>query len=268
MSPSRASFFLFCAALIACSAAPSKKHREPVDPGADFGLDDVPQDPPPLGTDVNPDSGAFGAGARPSGKDASTDGGRVDASVDAGSDSGVTTKTYCTGALAAGDVVISELMIASRAGVGDDGEWVELTSTRDCWLKLQGLVVDSPRGTTSDAVAIDDGFELEPHGTFVVADSADPARNHGLPGKIYAWNATDVLKNTGDSVEVKLGATVVDTLTYPAFSNLSPGRSIAFPDDCKPADRADWQRWSLTFDSWAAGFQGTPNAANSDVACY
>ena len=61
---------------------------------------------------------------------------------------------------------------------------------------------------------------------------------------------------------------VVDTLTYPAFSNLEPGRSLAFPADCPATVRGDWARWSLTFDVCTAGFKGTPNAANGDVACY
>jgi hypothetical protein len=61
---------------------------------------------------------------------------------------------------------------------------------------------------------------------------------------------------------------VIDTITYPAFSNLEPGRTLAFPADCPAAVRTDFARWSLTFDVFAPGFKGTPNAANDDVACY
>jgi hypothetical protein len=265
----RASFVAATALLAACTVQASKvRHLDPVDPGPDFGLDEAPTDPPPLATDVNGDSGAFGANERPSGRDAS--GGKPDAAAfDAGSGSDASVgKTYCPAPLAAGDLVLTELMIASRAGADDDGEWVEITSSRDCWLALRGVAISSPRGASIDVVTIAEDFDLAPHATFVVADSADPAKNHGLPAKLFAWNATDVLKNTGDTVSITSGATVLDTLTYPAFSNLTPGRSIAFPDDCRPGDRADWQRWSLSFDSWAPGFEGTPNAANDDVACY
>ncbi len=263
------------ALLAACTAAaPKTRHLDPVDPGPDFGLDDSPQEEQPIGSDVNSDSGAFGVNQRPSGKDASA--GKPDAAVvidagvdaDPGSDSGGVTTTYCAGPLAAGDLVVTELMITSQAGSADDGEWVEITSTRDCWLSLKGVSITSPRGSSTDSVTIADDFDLEPGGTFVVADSADAAKNHDLPGKVFSWESSDVLKNTGDTVTVTSGAVVVDTLTYPAFSNLEPGRTIAFPSDCASGDRSDWQRWSLAFDSWTAGFEGTPNASNSDVACY
>jgi len=44
----------------------------------------------------------------------------------------------CEDPLAPGDLVIDELMIASVAGSGDYGEWVEVRSTRPCALNLHG----------------------------------------------------------------------------------------------------------------------------------
>jgi len=259
--------------LFACASAPAasaRKKKTPVDPGDDFFADDPTSSEEGLSPTANEDSGAFTpAAARPAPSGSKDDAGTV--TVDGGAaDSGIATpKVYCAGPLAAGDVVVTEMLITSRAGTGDDGEWVELTSTRSCWLKLQGLSIESPRGTTAtNAVTIGDDFDLAPKGSFVVADSADPAKNHAVPGKVYAWGASDVLKNDGDTVSVKLGATVVDSVTYPAFSNLVAGRALAFPSDCPAAVRNDWTRWSLTFDAYSAGFEGTPNATNDDVACY
>jgi hypothetical protein len=249
--------------LVACaSAATGKKaKKEPADPGDDFGWEQWETEPDPLVTSEDPDSGAFGAAARPKTSEA----GPVDP-VDAGP----VTKTFCTGPLAAGDLAITELMITSRAGSGDDGEWVEITSTKDCWLTLQGVAIESPRGTSApNTVTIEEPFELAPHGTFIVADSADPAKNHAVPGKVFSWAATDVLKNDGDAVTVRLGTVVLDAVTYPAYSNLTAGRTLAFPDDCAPTARSDWKRWSLTFTAWSQpGFMGTPNAANADVTCF
>lgn len=253
--------------LLACASAPTstKKKREPIDPGDDWYAGDVPITEEGLAPTANEDSGAFGASSRPS-LGAPRDGGTLDASP---GDGGVVPKVYCTGPLKAGDLQIDELLIASRAGSADDGEWVELRSTRTCWLKVKGLTIESPRGTAAPTVAtITEELEVAPRGSFIVADSADPVKNHALPGKVIAWEATDVLKNDGDTITVKLGTTVVDTLTYPAFSNLEPGRALAFPDDCPPSARSDWARWSLTFESWKPGLKGTPNATNDDVACY
>ncbi len=266
--------FTGAAFLFACASAPAastKKKRTPVDPGDEFYDDDVPSQEEGLTPTSLEDSGAFSpASERPAvtaPKDAGTP------ILDAGSDSGtVQPKVFCTGALAPGDLTIGELLITSRAGSGDDGEWVEIRSTRSCWLKVQGLSVESPRGSaTPNAVTIAEDFELAPKGTFIVADSADPAKNHALPGKVFAWGATDVLKNDGDTVALKVGATIIDTVTYPAFSNLEAGRTLAFPDDCPANVRTGWTRWSLTFTVYSpgqAGFKGTPNATNVDVACY
>lgn len=260
--------------LFACASAPSatgtKKKRTPVEPGDEWYDDDIPSQEQGLEPTSNTDSGAFGASSRPaaSGKDggSATDGGVL---VDGGSDGGVVTRAFCTGALKAGDLSISELLVSSRAGSSDDGEWVEIRSTRTCWLKIKGLSIESPRGTAAaNAMTIAEDYELAPGGTFVVAGTADPTKNHDLPGKVFSWDATDILKNDGDTVVLKLGSTVVDTLTYPAFSNLEPGRTLSFPDDCAVGVRGDWLRWSLSFDTWSVGFKGTPNATNDDVACY
>jgi hypothetical protein len=259
--------------LFACASAPAssgRKEKTPVDPGDDFFANDPTSSEEGLSPTANEDSGAFTpAAARPASGGSKDDAGSL--AVDAGADDAGTAppKVFCAGPLQAGDLMVSEMLITSRAGSGDDGEWIEITSTRACWLKVQGLSIESPRGTSAaNAVAIAEDFELAPKGSFVVADSADPAKNHGLPGKVFAWAATDVLKNDGDTISLKLGATVVDSVTYPAFSNLTAGRTLAFPSDCPATVRTDWTRWSLTFDVYSAGFMGTPNATNDDVACY
>jgi len=259
--------------LFACASAPAaggKKKKTPVDPGDDFFTDDPTMSEEGLSPTANEDSGAFTpAAARPASGGSKDDAGSITVDAGAGDSGTVEPKVFCAGALQAGDLVVTEMLISSRAGSGDDGEWIEITSTRACWLKVQGLSIESPRGTAAaNAVAIAEDFELAPKGSFVVADSADPAKNHGLPGKVFAWGATDVLKNDGDTLSLKLGATVVDSVTYPAFSNLEAGRTLAFPSDCPANVRTDWTRWSLTFDVYSAGFKGTPNATNGDVACY
>jgi hypothetical protein len=252
--------------LFACTAeqaVSTKTKRTPVEPGDEFYDDDIPVVDQDLAPTPNEDSGAFGASSRPA---SSTKDSGV---LDAGDSGTVLPKVYCEGPLEPGDLAVSELLITSRAGSGDDGEWVEIRSTRTCWLKVKGLTISSPRGVTAEnSVVITDDVEIEPRGSFVVADTLDPAKNHGIEGKVFAWAATDVLKNDGDTIKLALGATVIDTLTYPAFSNLVAGRTLAFPDDCTWAVRPDWQRWSLTFNEWSAGFKGTPNATNGDVACY
>lgn len=250
---------------VACTASETtgtKRKSNPVDPGDDYFDDDVPSQEQPLAPSETPDGGAvFGASSRPaSPRDSGADVVVVDA--------GPQPKVYCEGPLVAGHLAVTELLVSSRSGSNDDGEWVEITNTRSCWLKIQGITVESPRGTAFNTAIVTDDLEIGPVGSFIVADSVEQAKNHGLPGIVVAWNAADVLKNDGDTITVKLGDTVIDSLTYPAFSNLEPGRTLAFPDDCTWGVRSDWERWSLSFDNWTTGMVGTPNATNDDVACY
>lgn len=257
------------AVLVACTvgeATTKKKRRTPIDPGEDFYGDDVPSAMSPIEPDqVNDNSGVFGASERP------TDGGPNVVRPDAGPaapDAGPL-RNYCAGELEAGDLAVVELMITSKTGSGDSGEWVEVQSTRSCWLKLEGVSVESPRGALPSNIAtFTEPFDLAPNAMFVVAASSDPLKNHGITGKVIAWEATDVLKNDGDELVVKRGDVEIDRLTYPGFNNLTTGRAVSFPADCAWSQRSDWTRWSLTFDEFAPGLKGTPNADNFDVACY
>jgi hypothetical protein len=240
--------------------------------------EDDPSNPvlnPPRPPDyVNNDSGAFGTPSARANEGGTVlpEGGRVsldDAGPPATSlDSGGGPSGDCVGPLLLGDVKIVELMINSQDGVADKGEWVEIQSTRDCTLNVNGLTISSPRGTDTDTVTISEDTFIPPNGTFVVGDSDLSALNGALPPILFSWESYDVLKNTGDTVNVMAGATLIDTLTYPDFTTLTPGRSLSFPADCAWSDRADWARWSYSFNVYSGVLEGTPNADNIDVACY
>jgi hypothetical protein len=168
-----------------------------------------------------------------------------------------------------GDLAIVELMIASVAGAGDHGEWIEIESTRDCALDLYGLEGDCPSGAKVASFAIDDDVWLPARGRFVVADSLDPALDHALPGLVVAWSGSpgDVLRNQGTTITLHSAGAVVDTFTYPKATKLPPGVSMAFPSACPLATRASWGQWQPSQASWFPGFYGTPNAPNDDVTC-
>ncbi len=195
------------------------------------------------------------------------DGGpRSDGGVDAPVDSA---PSDC-GSLGPGDLVIVEIMIASQIGSGDRGEWLEVRSTRACNLDLRGLRVESPRGTTSDYLDITTTTLLPPGGSFVVADSADPLINHGLGARVYefAGSASDVLKNSGDTITVSLGGVTIDTLTYDATLPWLTGASMAFPAACPASSRTSWASWGWSSQEYGGLFLGTPNGANTDIACH
>jgi hypothetical protein len=174
----------------------------------------------------------------------------------------------CSTPPAAGDLQIQELMIASVAGTGDYGEWLEVQNMRSCTLTLRGLHGDCPSGAKVRTFDVIDDVWIPPSGTFVVADSEDPSINHSLPGTLLVWagHPGDVLRNNGSTISLRWQGALIDTVTYPAFK-LSVGASLAFPADCPPFRRSDWSAWQPSNASWFPGFRGTPNAPNSDVQC-
>lgn len=169
---------------------------------------------------------------------------------------------------ASGDLLIDELMIESIAGTGDYGEWFEIASNATCLLNLRGLHGECPRGAKVATFDVADDLWVPANGTFVVADSSDPAINHYLPGPLLNWfgHPGDVLRNKGTTITLTLNGNVIDSVTYPALS-LVVGTSFAFPADCDPTVRSDWTRWKLSTASWFPGFFGTPNSPNLDVSC-
>jgi hypothetical protein len=174
----------------------------------------------------------------------------------------------CAEPLAPGDLRIDELMIESVAGTGDDGEWLEIESVRDCSANLGGLHGECPRGAKVATFDVTGDLWIPPRGTFVVADSTDPAINHDLPGTVVVWfgHPGDVLRNMGSTITVSLNGMLIDTVTYPSLT-LAVGTSVAFPSNCDPSQRSDFSQWKRSTSSWFPGFLGTPNAPNTDVAC-
>jgi hypothetical protein len=229
-------------------------------------FDDASWPPPAAASTSNDDAGAIAAPAE-------------DASLgdDTGAPSGVLPPGppfdageggTCVQPLAAGSLAIVELMIESTAGTGDHGEWIEVASTLDCAIRLDGLSGTCPTGAKVNTFTITGNVWIPPRGTFVVSDSSNIAVNHGLPGLVIPWSGQpgDVLRNEGATVTLVMNGVVIDSVTYSKIK-LTPGVSIAFPKDCPPNVRSQWPNWQGSTFSWFPAFLGTPNAPNEDVHC-
>lgn len=141
-------------------------------------IDLEPPDPPTLEAGVvDDDSGVF-APSRPREAGAPTDASVVDAGI----------APNCPNYLA-GSLRVDELMIASRDGSGDKGEWVELRNYASCTVLLDGLVVRSPRGTGLVQASLT-GISLAPGESVLIANTLVPVDNHFLPGRVRAFVAT------------------------------------------------------------------------------
>jgi hypothetical protein len=174
----------------------------------------------------------------------------------------------CTAPPGPGDLIIDELMIESVDGTGDYGQWLEVMSTLPCAVNLRNLQGQCVNGAKVRTFYVTDDLWIPPGGTFLVADSADPAINNDLPGTLITWSGQpgDVLRKLGGTATLLSGETIVDSLTWPKMT-LTPGTSIEFPSDCDPSLRTDFSSWQLAVSSWFPGFYGTPNAPNDDVQC-
>jgi hypothetical protein len=213
--------------------------------------------------------GSDGSSLSPCPREAAVDAGLDAASLETGPGDAPGGAT-CPGSLAPGDLVIEELMIASRSGGGDHGEWLEVMSTRDCAIDLKGLYAEVPHGKGATLASITTDVTLPPHGFFLIADSSDPAINNGLPGTVVTWGtgtSSDVLLNSGDTITLYTASVTVDTLTYPDPTKMIDGASMAFPSDCDPSLRTAFGNWQPSVYSWTPGYFGTPAAPNTDVSC-
>jgi hypothetical protein len=227
----------------------------------------------PSGDDASNDGegGAGGPGwdasLPPSNLDGSADGAQGTDARD-GSPAGARPDASCTAPLGPGTLVIDELMVESVAGTGDYGEWLEVRSTTPCAVSLRGLHGSCPVGMKVHTFDVTDDLWVGPLGTFVVADSTDPAINHDVPGLLVGWAGQpgDVLRNKGGTVTLTVSDVIVDSVTFPALK-LVVGASVAFPSSCPDSRRSDWSSWQTSNASWFPGFYGTPNAPNDDVTC-
>ena len=147
-----------------------------------------------------------------------------DTIVDCADDGGICVEGACvTGTLvpAVGELVITELMPRSRAGVGDDGEFVEVLNASATTYDLGGCSLGELEAAQW---AIPPGTVVAPGERVVFAASDVPADNGGIVGAI-AWTGF-ALSNGGDEVVIRCGdpAEIIDAVTY-ADSDVTLGIS-------------------------------------------
>lgn len=162
-------------------------------------------------------------------------------------------------------IAIVEVMIASKTGAGDRGEWLELLNAGDCTVDLGGLQLASPAGGPDGPEAtytISAGRTIAPGARIVLAQSMSPTENHGLMfDEVYTALVFD---NGGDWIELRSGAEVIDRVEWNSI-DVTPGTSRRFPDERSIADNHIRNAWcaSTALYSTAGGeFRGTPRGAN------
>jgi hypothetical protein len=221
----------------------------------------------PTGDAGNPDGGPRDAGPVDAGR---TDSGVLDASapVDSGPlDSGTRLDAGApTCPPTSARVAVVELMISSRSGAGDLGEWVELVNVGDCTVTLAGLQLASPSFGVGDPLVftIPDGT-LAPGARFVLAQSGVASENHGVPHDLTYAGSGIVLDNGDDWLELRLGGATLDRVSWVA-GDVVHGHSRMFPDGVDVSMNASSLLWcastSIYSSSVGGPYRGTPRAPN------
>ncbi len=170
------------------------------------------------------------------------------------------TCTFEGAAIAAGDVIITEVMV-QPSGPQPDGEWFEVFNTTALDIDLQGFTI---RDDAQDYHVISQSVVLPAGGFAVLGASADATLNGGIaPDYVYSGVTLD---DTADAIELRYAGSVIDRVawdasTYPIQAgvalNLDPGAFDATSND----DPANWCPATATFNATNFGTPGTANTA-------
>jgi hypothetical protein len=159
----------------------------------------------------------------------------------------------------AGDLWITELMMAPNAVDDDFGEWFEVYNRSGRSLDLGGVSAVDDDG---------DGVELAPivipaRGRLVFGASAELAENGGAP--VDQAYDVDALKfgRSGDSLTLTLDGEVLASFEWGSGFPVEEGRSLSLaPDVQDPSRFADAASWCAASSAYGDGDRGTPGAEN------
>ncbi|RMG98095.1 MAG: hypothetical protein D6705_06685 [Deltaproteobacteria bacterium] len=162
-----------------------------------------------------------------------------------------------------GDLVVTEIF-ANPSGADEGGEWFEIANVSSVSVDMTGMRLVASRldGSAQKRHFVAD-LVLEPGAYVALGD----VPNEGLPEHLGYGYDRDLgsLTNTGGTLSIECGGTVIDTVTYenaPEDASLALDGSMP-PDALRNDDPAQWCEADVEY---APGKRGTPGAANP--ACF
>jgi hypothetical protein len=183
-------------------------------------------------------------------------------------------ETMCSAAApvtTVGQIVISEIMQNPAAFGDDDGEWFEVHNPGAAPLELGGCLVTGAGGT-GDRFPVDESVIVPAGGYATFATSSTVA---GAPGFTpdYVWTTGFNLGNSGDTVAITCGGTMIDTVVYDETAFPDPnGASMNLSSTALTASANDaggsWCESTTPFGGGAPPDRGTPGAANEECLSY
>lgn len=163
----------------------------------------------------------------------------------------------------AGDLIITEVMYNPSTSE-PAGEWFEVHNPTGDQIMLDGLLISDSRGQMRGQTISAPGLIIEPFGYAVLGASADTSNNGGVVLDAEFGNGV-ALNNSGDTVEISLRGTVIDSLAYTASWPGGNGTSMClkFPY----GDRTVSSSWSDSVGTFGSGQNGHPGVASDAMNC-
>ena len=168
------------------------------------------------------------------------------------------------GPIGVGALVITEIMPYSVAGSADNGEWLEVYNTTAANIDLVGVTLKYK--TISVVIAAKGGTTVVPAGGYLVLGRSTDKTANGGAQVDYSYGITIQMANTGGTLTLESGSTVIDTVVYGSGSGwptLTKGIAIqlaAGKTDSVSNDTGS--NWCNATAPYGTGMAGTPDAAN------
>lgn len=163
--------------------------------------------------------------------------------------------------VAAGDLLITEVMFDPSKVDGDFGEWFEVLNLSGAELDLAGVVVQDD---DASGFAIEAGLVVPAGGRAVFGTSADTTLNGGVP--VDLGYSVDLVKlgNEGDTLGLYAGGALIDAFTWDeAVMTLAEGAALQLSSTVTDAaGNDDPTAWCLATSPYGDGDLGTPGAPN------
>ncbi len=166
--------------------------------------------------------------------------------------------------LAAGSLVVNELLIKPKAVADALGEWVELYNASSTTIPLTGLYLSTADGLSHTVFAC--GLAVAPGAVVTLCRNADTATNGGVKCD-YEYGDDLKLANASGGLAlhnaVGFGSTLQDTMAWDASLLPTDGKSWSLdPGHANATDNDNSDFWCNGTTPFGSGDLGTPGAAN------
>jgi hypothetical protein len=166
-----------------------------------------------------------------------------------------------------GDLIVSEILAAPAAVEDNIGEFFELYNTASGDIDTVGWTVQADDG---QSFTITESLVVPSEGYAVLGVEADPHLNGGVTIDLAYSRSDFSLSDTGDSIQLYLGATEIFGLAYDSTDwVLVDGATMSLDGDYLEASyAAAGEFWCPGIAIFGDGDLGTPGAANDSCGTY